>query len=222
MWKTKTFTVRDSKPLQLWTLPGVSKAVLLVLSVAQRALTAYGVRPRQRDVLFQQHGQDLIVVPVGCHDDRCHVHGGGVLWVLNTLHQFLQRVHRNMNLHHTFDVIFRVYLIWKAARGEDWQQSRAWTISWACGWGGCPRLQPPLSLWPPTRHLWPAGGQTWVEAKTHGNNHIFYWFAVIQYWQERLSGTMWSVVSRSFTAFLYGQLNRWIILGWEWVFMDSL
>lgn len=105
MWKTKTFTVRDSKPLQLWTLPGVSKAVLLVLSVAQRALTAYGVRPRQRDVLFQQHGQDLIVVPVGCHDDRCHVHGGGVLWVLNTLHQFLQRVHRNMNFHHTLDVI---------------------------------------------------------------------------------------------------------------------
>lgn len=57
-------------------VPGVTQAVLLVLSVAERALAAYGMRPGQRDVLFQQHSQDLIVVPVGCQDDRGHVHGG--------------------------------------------------------------------------------------------------------------------------------------------------
>ena len=40
-------------------------------------------------------------------------------------------------------------------RGDS-RRWRAWTIAWACGWGGCPQLPPPLSLWPPTRHLSPA------------------------------------------------------------------
>lgn len=73
-------------------VPGVPQAVLFVLSVAKRALAAYGVRPGQRDVLFQQHRQDLVVVPVGCKDDRSHIHRGGVLWVLNALHQFLKAI----------------------------------------------------------------------------------------------------------------------------------
>lgn len=46
---------------------------------------------REGYVLLQQHSQDLIVVPVGCQDDWSNVHGGGVLWVLNALHQFLKR-----------------------------------------------------------------------------------------------------------------------------------
>ena len=69
----------------------MSEAVLLVLGVAEGALTAHGMRAWQRDVLFQQHGQDLIVVAVGSQDDRSHIHGGGVLCVLDPLHQFLQQ-----------------------------------------------------------------------------------------------------------------------------------
>lgn len=45
----------------------------------------------QRDVLLEQHGQDLVVVPVGRQDDGRHVHGGGILRVLNPLHQFLNK-----------------------------------------------------------------------------------------------------------------------------------
>lgn len=67
------------------------QAVLLVFSVAEGALASDGVGPRQRDVLLQQHGQDLVVIPVGSQDDGGHVHGGGVLWVLDPLHQFLQQ-----------------------------------------------------------------------------------------------------------------------------------
>ena len=70
-------------------VPGMSQAVLLVLGVAERALAAHGVRPWQGDVLLQQHGQDLVVVPVGRQDDGRHVHGGGVLGVLDALHEFL-------------------------------------------------------------------------------------------------------------------------------------
>ena len=71
-------------------LPGVSEAVLLVLGVAERALAAHGVGAGQGDVLLQQHGQDLVVVAVGRQYDGGHVHGGGVLRVLDPLHQFLQ------------------------------------------------------------------------------------------------------------------------------------
>lgn len=67
------------------------QAVLLVFSVAEGALASDGVGPRQRDVLLQQHGQDLVVIPMGGQDDGGHVHGGGVLRVLDPLHQFLQQ-----------------------------------------------------------------------------------------------------------------------------------
>ena len=38
--------------------------VFLVLGVAEGAFTAHSMRPGQGDVLLQQHGQNLIVVPV--------------------------------------------------------------------------------------------------------------------------------------------------------------
>ena len=47
------------------------------------------MRPGQGDILLQQHGQYLIVVPMGRQDHWSHVHGGGVLGVLDALHQFL-------------------------------------------------------------------------------------------------------------------------------------
>lgn len=76
-------------------VPGVAQAVLLVLGVAEGALAANGVRPRQRDVLLQQHGEDLVVVPVRRQDDGGHVHGGGILRVLDPLHQFLRQRQKN-------------------------------------------------------------------------------------------------------------------------------
>lgn len=72
-------------------VPGVPQAVLLVFSIAEGALASDGVGPWQRDVLLQQHGQDLVVVPMGGQDDGGHVHGGGVLRVLDPLHQFLKK-----------------------------------------------------------------------------------------------------------------------------------
>lgn len=69
--------------------PGMAQAVLLVFGVAERAFAAHGVWSWQRNVLLQQHGQDLIVVPVGSQNHWCHVHGGGIFRVLNALHQFL-------------------------------------------------------------------------------------------------------------------------------------
>lgn len=75
-------------------VPGVSQAVFLVLGVAEGALAAHGVRAGQGDVLLQQHGQNLIVVPVGGQNDRSHVHGGGVFWILDALHQFLKTEER--------------------------------------------------------------------------------------------------------------------------------
>lgn len=75
-------------------LPGMPQAVLLVLGVAEGALASDGVGPRQRYVLLQQHGQDLIIIPMGSQDDRSHVHGGGVLRVLDPLHQLLKQNRR--------------------------------------------------------------------------------------------------------------------------------
>lgn len=99
-------------------VPGVAQAVLLVFSVAERALAAYGVGPGKRDVLFQQHSQDLVVVPVGRQDDWSHVHGGGVLRVLNPLHQFLKKGWKYMDkkycdqdqLYQAFLFIYSVFL----------------------------------------------------------------------------------------------------------------
>lgn len=70
-------------------MPGVTQAVLLVLGVAESALAAHSVGSGQRNILLQEHGQDLVVVPVGSQDDGGHVHGCGIFRVLDPLHQFL-------------------------------------------------------------------------------------------------------------------------------------
>lgn len=82
----------------------MSQAVLLVFSIAERALAANSMGPGKRDVLFQQHSQDLVVVPVGCQDDWSHIHGGGILWILNPLHQFLKR-HR-----YVYKILYKSYI----------------------------------------------------------------------------------------------------------------
>lgn len=67
----------------------MTQAVLLVFGIAECALTTHGMWSRKRDVLLQQHGQDLIVVPVSSQNHWRHIHGGGIFWILDALHQFL-------------------------------------------------------------------------------------------------------------------------------------